>query len=306
MVRPPAGRRQCDTGSLRGLAEPVENLPPVSTTAVGVAAIRAAEAARPDALFEDPIAAKFVRASGATYEPRTAAADSRVARVITWVRVRTRFLDDLLRDAAAGGCRQVVLLGAGLDARAFRLDWPAGTTLFELDLPGILAFKERVVASEHLVPACARAVVPSDLTGDWQHDLRASGFDPARATTWVTEGLLVYLPEAEREALVDAITASSTAGSRWGLTLASADQQPRPDAPGATGESVDAAVPARDRDYMALWQSEAPADLHDWLGTRGWDLAVADAYERGVSYGLPVTPNAQTRRHARLIDARRR
>ena len=174
--------------------DPTSSLPPVSTTAVGVAAIRAAEAGRSDALFADPLANAFVRAAGSSWRPTTGPAqDERITRVILWVRVRTRFLDDLLLDACANGCRQIVTLGAGLDARAFRLDLPAGARLFELDLSEILEFKQRVVGSERHEAACERIVVPTDLTGDWARDLSDAGFDATRPTAWLAEGLLVYL-----------------------------------------------------------------------------------------------------------------
>ena len=275
-------------------------LPPVSTTAVGVAAIRAAEAARPDALFSDPFADSFARAAGFSPNPRTDSEwTDRVAAVITWVRVRTRFLDDLLVDACAKGCRQVVILGAGLDARAFRLDWPAGVRLFELDLDAILAFKERVVRSEGHVAACDRVVVPTDLTGDWALDLQGAGFDPARPTVWIAEGLLVYLTDETRDAVVDRLTTLSATASRFGLTLASADRRPPPRADAG-------AIPSQPGDYMALWQSEPPADAVEWLAPRGWEVEVFDAYERAGAYGLDVTATAVTRRHTRLIEAARR
>jgi methyltransferase (TIGR00027 family) len=270
----------------------------VSTTAVGVAAIRAAEGVRPDALFTDPLAGAFVQAAGSLWTRRSDPDDQgRVATVITWVRIRTRFLDELLLDACANGCRQVVTLGAGLDARAFRLDWPAGVRLFELDLADILAFKDRVLDREGSRPACERIVVPTDLTGDWTADLLRASFDVARPTAWVAEGLLVYLTEEMREAVLDHLTALSQPGSRFGLTLASAERRPQP-----TAESVP--VPSRPGDYMALWKSEAPADVAAWLGARGWSVEVHDAYERAQRYGLSTTPTDATRRHARLVDAR--
>jgi methyltransferase (TIGR00027 family) len=274
-------------------------LPPVSTTAVGVAAIRAAEAARPDALFSDPFADSFLRAAGSLWSPTTVPEQqNRVAAVITWVRVRTRFLDDLLLDACAHGCRQVVTLGAGLDARAFRLAWPAGVRCFELDLHEILAFKEHVVRDAGHQATCERIVVPTDLAGDWARDLERAGFDATQPTAWVAEGLLVYLPEGTRDDVVDTLTARSAPGSRFGLTLASAERRPEP-------REVPPALPSQPGDYMALWQSEPPADVEEWLGSRGWNVDVFDAYERATTYGLPTTATAVTRRHARLMDATR-
>src|SRR5262245_23280147 len=114
-------------------------LPPVSATAVGVAAIRAAEAAQPDALFSDPLASAFVRAANwfRTTDPDEPATRRRVGALVMWVRVRTRFLDDVVTDACAAGCRQIVVLGAGLDARAFRLRLPSGVRFYEVDLPDV-------------------------------------------------------------------------------------------------------------------------------------------------------------------------
>jgi methyltransferase (TIGR00027 family) len=244
----------------------------VSVTAVGVAAIRAAEVNRTDALFNDPLADAFVRAAGRfpTPEPagdgdaaRGGAGDARIGAVILWVRVRTRFLDELLLDACANGCRQIVTLGAGLDTRAFRLALPGDARLFEVDLRDILAFKERVLAGEQPVAACQRIVVPTDLTGDWTRDLGDAGFDATQPTTWIAEGLLAYLSEQPREAVIDHVTRLSVPGARMGITLASA--QRRPD------RTPSASMPSRPGDYIALWQSDAPADVSVWSTRRAVD-----------------------------------
>ena len=90
-------------------------LPPVSTTAVGVAAIRAAESAQPAPLFVDPLAPAFVDAARSFWraDREDAPPRDRVGTLIVWIRVRTRFLDDVVNDACGRGCRQVVVLGAG-------------------------------------------------------------------------------------------------------------------------------------------------------------------------------------------------
>lgn len=275
-------------------------LPPVSTTAVGVAAIRAAEAARPDPLFVDPLAPAFVDAARTFWrvEQAVTAPRERVGPVILWVRVRTRFLDNLVGDACAQGCRQVVVLGAGLDARAFRLALPDGVQWFELDLPDVLEFKARVVRDGEFAPACDRIVVPTDLTSDWAADLDRAGFDPARPTVWLAEGLLAYLTETTREAVVDELSRRSVTGSRFGTTLASADRaasrrrdpDPLPTAPG---------------DYVSLWQSDAPPETREWLGARGWTVDEHDAVERGRVYGLDLPVVTEPRALARLVDATR-
>src|SRR5207302_7811291 len=109
--------------------------------------------------------------------------------------VRTRFLDDLLADAWLGGCRQVVILGAGLDTRAFRLSWPPESHCFELDLPPVLAFKDDVLRRPAVTPDCERVVVPADLLADWRPALLEAGFRPTEAAVWIAEGLLIYFSQ---------------------------------------------------------------------------------------------------------------
>lgn len=128
--------------------------------------------------------------------------------------IRTRFFDDYLLDAAAAGVRQVVLLAAGLDTRAFRLPWPGGVRVFELDLPEVLTFKAQVLARSGAAPCCGRAVLPVDLRTDWRGALLASGHDLGQPTAWLVEGLLIYLTATEAGRLLADITATSAPGSR--------------------------------------------------------------------------------------------
>jgi len=291
------------------------SLSPVSTTAVGVAAVRAAESVQADPLFADPLAPAFVRAAQTLWPvDRADRADHddhddhdgrddrrRVGALIFWIRVRTRFLDDVVTDACADGCRQFVVLGAGLDARAFRLPFPADARCFEADLPPVLAFKEQVVRDGGFVPACERIVVPTDLAGAWPADLERAGFDPARRTTWLAEGLLAYLTEATRETVIDDVTARSVPGSRFGLTVATVDRR-------AVAPRDPDGLPTRPGDYVALWQSGPPPDAHTSLGDRGWSVTQHDALERGAAYGMevPATRGRRDRGRARLVDATRR
>jgi hypothetical protein len=131
----------------------------VGGTALTIAAVRAGETARPDRLFADPLAAAFAAAGG--LEPGAGPAGRRGVALRVWVVARTLFLDDLLAEAGRQGCRQIVLLGAGFDARAFRLPWPPGTRCFEVDTPDVLGPKAQVLAAEHAVPGCERLVVPA-------------------------------------------------------------------------------------------------------------------------------------------------
>ncbi|MEU9386143.1 SAM-dependent methyltransferase, partial [Streptomyces sp. NPDC048279] len=187
-------------------------------TAVGVARVRAMETAREHALFRDPLAQAFATAGGldpsAPPRPGDEAARRRRLGVAFSIVIRTKFLDDLLREASASGVRQVVLLSAGMDSRAFRMDWPEGTRLFEVDTAAPLEFKASVLRQERAVARCERITVAVDLREDWPAALAAAGHDPAAPTVWIAEGLLIYLPEDAVELLLARIGAQSAPGSR--------------------------------------------------------------------------------------------
>jgi methyltransferase (TIGR00027 family) len=255
--------------------EPGDRLPAVGVTGVGVAAIRAAESSRPDRLFDDPFAARFAAAAGWA-GPR--GEPSRRRRLSTWIAVRTRFLDDVILGACAGGCRQVVILGAGLDARSFRLPWPPGTHVWELDLPSVLEFKEQVVRSESWQPSCRRTTVPVDLAGPWGRALVDGGLDTEAPVAWVAEGLLAYLTPEVGDRIVSVAAELSVPTSRLGLTVASparlrAWRRAHPDGRAGPG------------DYVALWRSTGPADPASWLASHGWQAQVYATAERSAAYG---------------------
>ena len=282
------------------------SFPRVGLTAIGVAAIRAAESARPDRLFNDPYAAAFAQAAGDWRPEPTAPPSEEAARrrraLTSWITVRTRFLDDVVLDACAGSCRQVVILGAGLDSRAFRLAWPEGTRLWELDLADVIEFKAQVIRSEGWQPRCERTTVPVDLSEDWTQPLLGAGFDASAPVAWLAEGLLAYLSEEVRDALVSRAAGVSVPGSRMGVTLAASARlatwrKAHPDADTVRG------------DYVALWQSTAPAEPADWLASFGWDATIFDVADRSAAYGRPLDDslvNAEGgRSEARLVDATR-
>jgi methyltransferase (TIGR00027 family) len=272
----------------------------VGLTALGVAAMRATETARSDRLFADPCAAAFVHAAGydpgARPAPATHEEIAERRRLTAWIGVRTRFLDDVVRRACEQGCRQIVLLGAGLDARAFRLELPVDSRLWELDLPDVLRFKESVVRAHEWLPRCERTIVETDLSEDWGSSLLRAGFGPRARVVWVAEGLLSYLPEEVRDALIETTGALSITGSRLGLTLAAS----------AAGEATHPAEPAgapTPRGYRALFRSSAPDDAHAWLASYGWQAHFFGVSEQSASYGRP-SPSDGTDR-ARLVDATR-
>jgi methyltransferase (TIGR00027 family) len=273
--------------------EPAPALPPVGVTGVGVAVLRALETARPDRLFADPWAERFVRAAGLG-DRLEQSADARHPLGL-WIAVRTRFLDDVVLDACAQGCTQVVVAGAGVDTRAFRLPWPEGIRLWELDLPDVLAFKEAVVTEGGWQAACTRTVVPLDLSQDWPSRLLGAGFDRTRPAVWLAEGLLAYLAAHTRDHLVGGAAQLSAPGSRLGVTLARAGrlqawQAAHPD--GAT----------RPGDFVSLWQSEAPDDAVAWLASLGWQARLFEAAERAAAYGRPV-PDDSVPPGPRLVSA---
>ncbi len=270
-------------------------LPDVSLTAFGVAAARAAETDRGDRLFADPFAAAFVRAAGSSGWAQ-GSERRRPGALVDWINVRTRFLDDLLLETCASGARQIVILGAGLDARAFRLPWPDKVRLFELDLPGVLQFKQSVIESEGWQPSCERIAVPVDLTEDWSRHLLGAGFEAGSPVAWIAEGLLAYLSQQTSDSLVAHTAELSASGSRLGLTLATARRlkawrEAHPE--GSSGPA----------DYVGLWRSANAEQAVEWLGSYGWRAKVFDVLERSAAYGRPLSQQARGENNARLVDA---
>ena len=145
-------------------------------------------------------------------EDRDFAPDSQ--NMINYQAVRTHFFDAYFADAAAAGIGQVVILAAGLDSRAYRLDWPAGTVVYEIDLPKVLEYKAETLAGHGAAPTVDRRPVAVDLRHDWPQALRDAGFDTTRPTAWLAEGLLLFLPGQAQEAMFTSIDTLSGSGSR--------------------------------------------------------------------------------------------
>ncbi|MFG3280448.1 class I SAM-dependent methyltransferase [Streptomyces sp. NPDC048111] len=272
----------------------------VWATAVGVAKVRALESQRENALFRDPLAQAFAAAGGRWGESSPSLPDDEGARrrrlaVAFSIVIRTKFLDDLLMEASTAGVRQVVLLGAGMDSRAFRMDWPEGTRLFEVDTAAPLDFKASVLRQEDATARCERVTVTVDLREDWPAALAAAGHDPAEPTAWIAEGLLIYLPEDAVELLLARIGALSAPGSRMGLTLGARGVIERFGADAAPGSAA------------SLWVSEMPEDPVAWLAGHGWDAASHTLRERAAAYGRPIsTPPQHDEGPGGLISAVRR
>jgi methyltransferase (TIGR00027 family) len=195
----------------------------VGATATAVAATRATASQGPDALLDDPWAEPLVRAVGMetfvkVVDGETLGDDDdpllNRRAMNEQMAVRTRFFDDFFLDAARAGVRQAVILASGLDTRAYRLPWPAGTVVYEIDQPDVIDFKTRTLAGLGAEPTAQRRTVAIDLRNDWAKALKEQGFDPTAPTAWSAEGLLVYLPPEAQDRLFDDITALSAPGSR--------------------------------------------------------------------------------------------
>src|SRR6201999_1293602 len=215
----------------------------VGATAVMVALARAAETASADPLIQDRFAEPLVstpelegvREQVAAWWSGTDVEDDpdgamRAQEMVNYQAVRTHFFDAYFADATQAGIRQAVILAAGLDSRAYRLDWPAGTVVYEIDLPKVLEYKADTLAEHGAAPVVDRRPVPIDLRHDWPQALRDAGFDTTRPTAWLAEGLLPFLPAAAQEAMFASIDALSGPGSRLAVENFGVDAEKRREA----------------------------------------------------------------------------
>lgn len=204
-------------GSLRSDDDHWDIVSSVGYTALLVAGWRALHAVGPQPLVRDEYAKYFITASRDPYlmnllaNPGTSLNETAFPRLYG---VQTRFFDDFFSSAGDTGIRQAVIVAAGLDSRAYRLKWPNGATVFEIDLPKVLEFKARVLAEQGAIPNAGRSEVAADLRADWPRALKAAGFDPQRSSAWSVEGLLPYLTNDAQSALFTRIGELCAPGSR--------------------------------------------------------------------------------------------
>ncbi|MGV0626162.1 class I SAM-dependent methyltransferase [Mycolicibacter minnesotensis] len=272
----------------------------VGVTATGVAAARALASRAEHPLINDQFAEPLVRAVGLDLFTRLAGgeidltdlgdlAPRGVARMADRMAARTRFFDDFFIDAGAAGIRQVVILASGLDSRAYRLAWPAGTVVFEVDQPEVIEFKTRVLTEHGAEPTADRRTVSIDLRGDWPAALRAAGFDPALPTAWSVEGLLGYLPPEAQDRLLDTVTALSAPGSRIATesipNLAAATAEPQ-----ARQHMQESAEWMRshgvEMDMAELIYLGDRNEAGRYLRDRGWQVDSQGVDELFAEYGL--------------------
>jgi len=278
----------------------------VGSTAVLVAAARAAETERPEPLIRDPHAKVLVAGAGtgvwermldADFVAKIATVDAEIAAVFenmgNYQAVRTHFFDEYFAQASAAGIRQVVILASGLDSRAYRLDWPAGTVVYEIDQPKVLEYKSTILDEHGVEPSATLRHVPIDLRQDWPKALRERGFDPAEPTAWLAEGLLMYLPGDAQDKLFEQVSELSAPSSRIAaeaVGVHAADRRARMRERMQHLAAQFDMEPTLDIQEL-MYDDPHRADVAAWLDAHGWTAsAVTSASEmrrlgRYVSFG---------------------
>jgi methyltransferase (TIGR00027 family) len=265
----------------------------VGLTALLVAAARAIETHRHDTLARDVYAEHFVLAAPASagwpvriQQVPDGDANPLWGRFARYFGLRTRVLDDFLLRSVHTGARQVVLLGAGLDTRAFRLDWPPGCVIFEIDRGGVLEFKHRVLGELSATPKAGRIPIPVDLRADWVGALTEAGFDPAAPSVWLAEGLLFYLPSAAETYLIDTVDRLSAGGSALAYEVKlERDLLAYRDSPLYASTKHQIGI-----DLLNLFDREPRPDSAGDLAGKGWSTSVRTPFDFTRHHGRGPQP----------------
>jgi methyltransferase (TIGR00027 family) len=257
----------------------------VGMTAVMVAAARAGETDSENPLIRDPYAKVLVAGAGIgvweamlddAMADKLAAVDAESGAIFQHMRnyqaVRTHFFDDFFTTATAAGIRQIVILASGLDSRAYRLPWPSGTTVYEIDQPKVLEYKTARLAENGVTPSAQRHEVPVDLRYDWPKALQDEGFDATKPTAWLAEGLLMYLPADAQDRLFELVTELSAAGSRIAVETAGVrDEERREEMKDRFARISHQLGIEQTVDIGELIYNDPDrADVAGWLGEHGW------------------------------------
>ena len=308
MTRPGSSRTDDDTWDIATS---------VGATAVMVASARAAETASEQPLIRDEFAqmlidgpelAELVGKMSTTYaaDPELAAVR---AHMVNYQAARTHFFDAYFRAAADAGIRQHVILAAGLDSRAYRLDWPAGSSVYEVDQPKVLEYKAATLAANGVQPVVDRREVAADLRFDWPKALRDEGFDPSQRTAWLAEGLLMFLPgEAENRMFTD-IDALSAPGSRVCIedfTFDDAAREAMEKRRAKTDELRQRLGDENVFDPGDLWYTEDDrCDPAAWFNAHAWQVQSSTGrdYLTQVGRPLPEEPSVAATFRALFISA---
>jgi methyltransferase (TIGR00027 family) len=255
----------------------------LASTAGWIAAVRAHEQERTDRLFSDPWAAKLAGEKGWLWRERTTGGkdENEVGLVI-----RTRYFDDfLLQVTQEHQVRQVVILGAGMDTRAFRHHWPGHVHLFELDQPQLFDLKEPLLTACGAGPTCQRHIVPIDLRDEWFTPLLRAGFDRGKPSAWLMEGLLFYLPQESVIQLFEVVTTASAVGSWLGCEVKNTEM--------LTGASTRAWIETLEQEG-APWVSSIDHP-EAFLAKYGWRASVVQLGDKEAHFGrwpFPVLPRS--------------
>jgi methyltransferase (TIGR00027 family) len=248
----------------------------LATTARWTAAVRASESRRPGALFTDPWAEELAGDQGNTWLADRAGNPSTQAIV-----VRSRYFDDFLgRAVTEHGLSQVVILAAGLDTRTFRLSWPAGVRVYELDRSEVLEHKENVLARDGARPGCERVPLGQDLRGPWPSALVDSGFDVTVPSCWLLEGFLFYLPPEAISSVLRSVSELAAPDSMLGFDIVNTATLTHP----VTRPWIDVQA-----SLGAPWVGTMD-DPTEQLRGIGWRAEVAQLGQEGASYGRWTTP----------------
>ena len=260
----------------------------VGSTAVMVAAARAAETARENPLISDPYAMMLVSGAGSgvwdfmlddgfVAEVAASGDDGTAVAAIfqhmgSYQAVRTHFFDDFFTKAAASGIRQVVILASGLDSRAYRLEWPTGTTVFEIDQPKVLEYKAARLAEHGVTASARRHEVAIDLRNDWPTALCEAGFDPVQPTAWLAEGLLMYLPADAQDKLFEQISELSAPGSRIAAETVGVQADERRAQMRERFDKIAAKFEMEQAMNVEelMYNDPDRADVAEWLNAHGW------------------------------------
>jgi methyltransferase (TIGR00027 family) len=277
----------------------------VGATALGVASARAMETESENPLISDPFARVFLDAAGdglwnwysASQLPAEVLQAEPTLRLqmkamVGYMACRTAFFDKFFIDASEAGIRQAVILAAGLDSRAWRLPWPDGVTVYELDQPRVLEFKSSTLDEHGAQPACNRVAVPVDLRQDWPTALRQAGFDPSAPSAWSAEGLMPYLPAAAQDLLFERVDGLAVPGSRVAVEALGpkfldpefrANRRARMERIRALVTKLD---PQREiPNNEELFYFEEREEVGDWFGRHGWAVTVKSGSELMAEYG---------------------
>jgi methyltransferase (TIGR00027 family) len=277
----------------------------VGATATMVAAARAMATKAPNPVIDDPFAEPLVRAVGVDFFTKLASGELKpedldsspaesaamgALRFADSMAARTRFFDDFFIEAGKAGITQAVILASGLDARAYRLDWPAGTRVFEIDQPEVIEFKTKTLAGLGAQPTADRRTVAVDLREDWPAALREAGLDTDQPIAWIAEGLFGYLPPEAQDRLLDLISEISPAGSRLaveGVPNISAEGQEaaREKMQSVTDRWQDHGF---DLDFSELTYLGDRADIPTYLGEWSWQTTTLTTNELLTVAGLAL------------------